>query len=105
VTIVTDSSPVSRDLPGAGSSHIGAWAPAAKWVLQSRLRWQMISVLSRAETQPDQRTAGRVVPAIRKRTGCQTEEYHPKYHPCSRSFGINFFILMEPPAGLEPATC
>ena len=66
MTIVTDSSPVSRDLPGAGSSHIGAWAPAAKWVLQSRLRWQMISVLSRAETQPDQRTAGRVVPAIRK---------------------------------------
>ena len=40
-----------------------------------------------------------------KRAGYDAEEYHPKYHPFSRSFGINFFILMEPPAGLEPATC
>ena len=66
---------------------------------------EMISVLSRAEMQPDQRTAGSVVPGIRKELAARPKKYHPKYHPFTRAFGSNFFILMEPPAGLEPATC
>jgi hypothetical protein len=35
----------------------------------------------------------------------EAEEYHPKYHLCTSPLCVKCFIFMEPPAGLEPATC